>query len=373
MPDTSKPLSRKPRVHIVGTHGVPARYGGFETLADFLCQYLADEFDITVYCNAYKYPEQPKEYHGAKLVYIKMEANGFKGIFYDLITYVMALARSDIILYLSPVGSGYMTPLKFLGKTKVLVNHGGLNEWEREKLTWFQKKWAKFNHRVAARFSDVNIVDNELYRGSLKDNFAADSIVIRYGGDHATKIAADHAALASKYPFVKERYAVSVVRAQLDNNIHLLLEAFEDFDQFKLVVVSNWDVSSYGKELKKRYSNRDNMILLDAIYAKDELDFVRGNGYLYIHSHSRCGTAPSLVEAMSLGQAILSFDVATNRETTEGKAFFFKDAASLKRILRGLSDEAIAGNRAEMKRIAGSKYRWEVISRQYRELINQFR
>ncbi|WP_295591474.1 DUF1972 domain-containing protein [uncultured Lamprocystis sp.] len=353
----------------MGTHGVPARYGGFETLADFLCQYLADEFDITVYCNAHKYPDQPAEYHGAKLKYIKIEANGFKGIFYDLITYVMALPKSDIILYLSPVGSGFMTPLKFFTRTKVLVNHGGLNEWEREKLTWFQQRWAKFNHMVAARYADVNIVDNELYRGSLKDNFDADSIVIRYGGDHANKIAADNAALACKYPFVKERYAVSVVRAQLDNNIHLLLEAFENFNRFKLVVVSNWEVSSYGRDLKKRYSNRDNMILLDAIYAKDELDFVRGNGYLYIHSHSRCGTAPSLVEAMSLGQAIISFDVATNRETTEGNAFFFTDAASLERLLRDLGDEEIAANRAEMKRIARSKYRWEVISRQYRELI----
>jgi hypothetical protein len=118
-------MKKKIKVHIVGTHGVPARYGGFETLADFLCQYLSTDFDITVYCNAHKYPEKQDTYFGVKLKYLNLEANGFKGIFYDLFTYCRALYHADIILYLSPVGSGFMTPLKYLSKTKVIVNHGG--------------------------------------------------------------------------------------------------------------------------------------------------------------------------------------------------------------------------------------------------------
>ena len=162
---------KKIRVHIVGTHGVPARYGGFETLADFLCQHLAQDFDITVYCNSQKYPEKEKNYFGAKLVYIPLNASGFKGIIYDFLTYTRACVSADVILYLSPVGSGIITPLRYFFSTKVVVNHGGLNEWEREKLGWFQKKWAKLNHHVAAVFSDINIADNELYKKSLKDNF----------------------------------------------------------------------------------------------------------------------------------------------------------------------------------------------------------
>lgn len=363
---------KKIKISIIGTHGVPAKYGGFETLADFLCQNLSSDFDVTVYCNAYKYPVREKEYFGAKLKYLKLEANGFKGIFYDLLTYCDALFRADVILYLSPVGSGFMTPLKDITGKKVIVNHGGLNEWEREKLNGLQKWWAKFNHRIAAKFADVNIADNSIYQQSLTDNFNAESIIIRYGGDHVTKIAIDDNRFTEKYPFVKnERYAVSVSRAQLDNNIHIVLEAFESFSDYKIVLISNWNISDYGKSLKEKYKNHSNMILMDAIYDKDELDYIRGNGTVYIHSHSRCGTAPSLVEAMSLGNAIISFDVPTNRETTHNKAFYFDNSNTLIQQLLSLKAEEITKNKSAMKKIAKSEYTWEVVSNQYKEIIER--
>jgi glycosyltransferase involved in cell wall biosynthesis len=262
-----------------------------------------------------------------------------------------------------------MTPLRYLTGKPVFVNHGGLNEWEREKLSWVEKHWAKFNHRIAARFSTANIADNELYQKSLRENFGASSVVIRYGGDHVKQIPPSHPDFSKKYAFVSERYAVSVSRAQLDNNIHMVLDAFDDLDTWKVVIVSNWDVSSYGKALKEKFRNRDNIVLLDAIYDKDELDFVRGNAAVYIHSHSRCGTAPSLVEAMSLGQAIVSYDVPTNRETTDGHAFYFHDAASLRRVLQNLTADQIAENRKAMKAIARQHYRWEVIAQQYSQVM----
>lgn len=359
----------RPKLHIVGTHGVPARYGGFETLADFLCQHLSNEYDITVYCNAFKYPDRCPSYCGATLKYIKLEANGFPGIFYDLLSYIMALREADVILYLSPVGSGFMTPLRYFTGTPVLVNHGGLNEWEREKLSALQKVWAKFNHRIAARFATANIADNSLYQESLRKNFGASSVIIRYGGDHVNQLARDHAHFRERYPFVSKRYAVSVSRAQLDNNIHLVLEAFDGLPDWMLVVVSNWDVSSYGRDLRDKYRNRDNIVLLDAIYDKDELDFIRGNAALYIHSHSRCGTAPSLVEAMSLGQAIVSFDVPTNRETTSNKAVFFQDPETLRNIMQSLTLQQISENRTIMRALAAKHYQWKLIAKQYNDLL----
>lgn len=363
-------MAYKKKIHIVGTHGVPAKYGGFETLADFLCQNLKDDFEFTVYCNALKYPIKEKEYYGAKLKYLSLEANGFKGIFYDLITYVQALFSADVILYLSPVGSGFMTPLKYLTGKKVIVNHGGLNEWEREKLNILQKIWAKFNHRMASKFADVNIADNILYQKSLKDTFNADSVIIRYGGDHVSKISPNTTPFAEKYPFVKDNYAVSVSRAQLDNNIHLVLEAFENFDSYKIVLISNWSVSKYGIDLKAKYINHPNMILLDAIYDKDELDYLRGNALVYIHSHSRCGTAPSLVEAMCLKNAIISYDVPTNRETTQNEAIFFSTSGDLNVALQKISLIDLESNKQKMFDIANKKYTWKSIANEYSELIN---
>lgn len=362
-------MKKKLKVHIVGTHGVPAKYGGFETLADFLCQNLQNDFDFTVYCNANKYKSKVQTYFGARLKYLKLDASGVQGIIYDLITYIYALFTAEIILYLSPVGSGFITPLRFFFKTKVIVNHGGLNEWDREKLNGFQKRWAKFNHRIAAKFSNVNIADNFLYQESLKDSFNASSVVIRYGGDHVQKIEVNDTRFVEKYPFTKDDYAVSVSRAQIDNNLHLVLEAFESFKVYKVVLVANWSVSKYGVDLKEKYKNHPNMILLDGIYDKEELDYVRGNAKVYIHSHSRCGTAPSLVEAMCLKNAIVSYDVPTNRETTKNKALYFSDSESLRDVLNSLTTQVIQKNETEMFEISQKEYSWNVIAKLYKEVI----
>ncbi|WP_282038280.1 DUF1972 domain-containing protein [Saccharicrinis aurantiacus] len=360
---------KKKRVHIIGTHGVPAKYGGFETLSDYLCQYLGSDFDLLVYCNSFKYNKKIDSYHGAKLRYIRIEANGFKGIFYDTITFISSLFTADVILYLSPVGSGFITPLIKLFKTKVIVNHGGLNEWEREKLNGFQKKWAKVNHRIAAKYSNLNIADNELYRESLKNHFNADSIVIRYGSDHVKNISIDDLRFANKYNFTKEPYAVSVSRAQIDNNIHIVLEAFETFNKYKIVIVSNWDISEYGRRLKEKYSKHKNMILLDAIYNKEELDFIRGNASVYVHSHSRCGTAPSLVEAMSLKKAVISLDIPTNRETTKDSALYFSNTEELIAVLNKTNISDLSINSQMMAKIAKEEYTWSKIASEYKTQI----
>lgn len=363
-------MSSKVKVHFVGTHGVPAKYGGFETLVDFLCKYLSDQVDCTVYCSAKKYTEKNKKYYNASLIYLPLSASGFQGIFYDVITLMRSFLKADVIVYLSPVGSGFFSFMNVFFRKKFIINHGGLNEWEREKLSYFERVYAKFNHKIAARFATVNIADNNLYKESLKANFGADSVVIRYGGDHVVKVDKENnPELIEKYPFVNEKYAVSVSRAQIDNNLHLVLEAFEEFDSYKLVLVSNWEVSAYGKDLYEKYKDHPNIILLDAIYDKKSLDFVRGNANLYIHTHSRCGTAPSLVEAMNLGKAIISFDVPTNRETTQNKAMYFTTVQDLKNILNNTNDDEINRNGEIMFDIARKNYTWDIVSSQYLNLI----
>ena len=365
-------MNSKLKVHFVGTHGVPARYGGFETLADFLSQHLSNEIDLTVYCSGkvYKGNERLEKYQNASLVYIPIAASGFKGIFYDMVSLYRAFRKADVVVLLGPVGSGFLTFMNSFFKKRLIINHGGLNEWEREKLHVFQRKYAKFNHKIAAHKATVNIADNELYRESLLKNFNVDSVVIRYGGDHVHRISPeDRPDLVSKYPFVNEKYAVSVSRAQIDNNLHLVLEAFENFGNHKLVLISNWSVSSYGKDLYARYKDCPNIILLDAIYDQDSLDFVRGNAHIYIHTHSRCGTAPSLVEAMSLGKAIVSYDVPTNRETTQNQAFFFSDSKSLVEVLEKLNDEKVRSNEKIMQQIATENYTWDIVASQYTETI----
>jgi glycosyltransferase involved in cell wall biosynthesis len=359
------------KVAIVGTHGVPAKYGGFETLADFLCQQLQGKVQFTVYCNSKKYPIKNKEYYGARLKYVGLNASGFQGILYDMLTYFHALIFADVILYLSPVGSGCIIPIKLFFRKRVIVNHGGLNEWERPKLSLFQKKLAKLNHFIAGRFADINIADNLAYQQSLHNAFKVSSTVIRYGANHSRRISRSDSRFRLQYSFLPDKYAVSISRAQVDNNLHVVLSAFKVFKNFPLVLISNWAVSEYGKKLRTEYANCDNIYLRDAIYDKDELDYIRGNAFCYIHSHSFCGTAPSLIEAMNLGRAIFSFDVATNREATNDMAFFFVTNQALVKLLENVSEDDIIKNGLAMLEIAQSNYKWEHIASQYYDLFTQ--
>ena len=163
--------------------------------------------------------------------------------------------------------------------------------------------------------------------------------MIEYGGDHSAKKSIEKVHL-EKYPFLKRPYFLSVSRAQSDNNLHMLLEAFEDLPEYTLCLISNWTVSDYGLKLWNKYKDKyKNIIALDAIYDQNELDVLRSNTSLYIHSHSFCGTAPSLVEAMNLELPIICFNAETNVETTENKSFYFKTAEELKSLIRSLSNK----------------------------------
>lgn len=359
--------SNKIKVAIVGTNGIPARYGGYETLADYLTKYLFNEYDFTVYCSKTQ-PKLHKNYNGSNLVYLPLKANGWQSLLYDIVTLFHSAFSSDVILYLGP-GAGFVVPFLRLFNVKVIVNHGGLNEWEREKYSPFQRFVAKMGHKYAAKFATYNIADNILLKESIKRTFGVDSCVIRYGGDNAKSVEVDND-LENKYPFLGKEYFVNVSRAQIDNNLHLVLEAFKNTPEKILVMVSNWSISSYGINLKNEYRNKyTNIILLDAVYEPKEINAIRGNAVAYIHSHSYCGTSPSLVEAMSLGLPIISFEVPTNKETTQGQAFFFSNSSELQNLIITVTKEDLTANGNSMKMIAAKEYTWQVISAQYASLI----
>lgn len=356
---------RKKKVAIIGTNGLPANYGGFETLAENLVIQLGSDYDFIVYCSK-KQKTKRKYFADARLIHIPLDGNGFQGVFYDLLSLFQAWFTVDTILYLGP-GVGAILFLNKLFKTKLIVNHGGLNEWEREKLSWIQKKYAFINHKMAANAATMNIADNNILQSSLFKTFNKDAIVIRYGGDHAQSVKPD-TPLISKYTFLTKPYFVSVSRAQLDNNLHLLLEAFSQLPGETLVLISNWHISEYGKKLYDQYKNNDNLILLNAIYDAYELNCIRSTATAYIHSHSRCGTAPSLVEAICLNLPIISYDVLTNRETTKNKALFFKTAEDLKNIIEKINDKSLILLRQETAKIK-DEYLWNNIAKQYDDIL----
>jgi len=359
----------KKRVAIVGTAGLPAAYGGFETLAQNLVANLRDLYDFTVYCKRTPRARRLSHYPGARLIYLPLHSNGWQSLPYDCLALLHAFATVDVVLYLGPV-AGMILPLNGLFRKNVIVNFGGLNEWEREKLGALEKKYMFLSSRLCARFSKVNLADNWVLQKSIKQSFQAESLVIRYGGNHVG-VPEDRADLEARYPFVRNPYFVSVARAQIDNNLHVLVDAFKKLPANRLVLISNWQVSQYGRLMYEKACEVPNIIPLDAIYDPVEINYIRSKAIAYIHSHSYCGTAPSLVEAICLGLPIISWDVPTNRETTRGNALFFDSAGSLQRIIHDLTPEELAGLKHSLRMLAKEEYTWDYVCKQYAELFDR--
>jgi glycosyltransferase involved in cell wall biosynthesis len=356
------------KVAIVRTAGLPANYGGFETLAENLVKHLAGRYEFVVYCKRTARAQRLTEFCGARLIYIPFHSNGWQSPLYDIVSLLHAFATADVVLYLGPV-VGYVLPLNRLFAKNLVVNFGGLNEWEREKLSAMEKRYMLMSCSLAAHSATSNIADNFVLQGNIEKTFRAKSVVVRYGGDH-TSIPADDLELRELYPFVQETYFVSVARAQIDNNLHLVIEAFKNVPDKKLVLISNWSTSEYGRELFEKNQNIDNVMLLPAIYNLRHLDYIRSRAVAYIHSHSYCGTAPSLVEAICLGLPIISWDVPTNRETTRERALFFNSQESLQKVICTAAQSDLNAVREALRPLASEEYTWDRVCRGYSNLFD---
>jgi len=360
---------KKPKVAIIGTVGLPSKYGGFETLAEHLVEELNTQFDMSVYCTSKKYPKQNRQkfYKGAKLIYLPFDANGLQSIIYDSLSILHALFFADVLLILG-VSGGFMLPfVKLFTNKKIIISIDGI-EWKRNKWSKLAKWYLWAAEWMAVKFSHADISDNESIQDYTAIRYKTLSNIIEYGADHVMKVKITEEDRA-KYSFLSQSYAFKVCRIEPENNVHVILEAFTQLPQHKLVIVGNWSNGEYGIELKKKYSSYNNIILLDPIYNQRELDLIRSNCLVYVHGHSAGGTNPSLVEAMYLGLPIIAYSVTYNKTTTEKQAFYFKSAQEIISIVKEkkVADYIELGNK--MQEIATRRYTWKVIANKYAHLI----
>lgn len=359
----------KPKLAIIGTVGLPARYGGFETLVEQLVIYLADDFEITVYCSSkfYAAEERKPNYGKVKLKYIPLSANGIGSIPYDIWSILHAAFTADIFLILGVSGAIILPFVKFFTRKKAFVNIDGI-EWKRDKWSGPIKTFLRYSEIFAVESAEGIITDNQVIKDYLKTSYNYQSYLIEYGGDHAKAEQVDTGSL-QKYPFLQSPYAFSVCRIEPENNIHIILEAMSSQVALPLVLVGNWEKSSYGQDLKQQYAAFGHIHLLDPIYEPVALNTLRSNCYVYLHGHSAGGTNPSLVEAMNLSLPIIAFDVMYNRETTENEALYFDDVSDLLAILDLLNEELLGDLSQKMKNIARRRYTWKIIAEKYRRMI----
>lgn len=349
---------------IVGIVGVPANYGGFETLVDNLIEETPenDSGEILVFCSSKHYEVKLRNYKKARLVYLPIKANGVSSIFYDVASLLLSLRyKPRAILVLGVSGALILPFIRWVYKGRIVTNIDGL-EWRREKWGRITKKYLKLSEKLAVKYSDVIISDNEAITDYVRAEYSIDAVTIAYGGDHALK------SPSLDTDTSLGEYALTICRIEPENNIHIILEAFDN-SQKRIKIIGNWNASAYGRALKDKYLNHAQIELINPIYDLDILSNIRKNCSFYVHGHSAGGTNPSLVEMMHFGKSILCYDCSYNRATTENKALYFNDSDDLARYLN--SNKNIAtDNGLAMGEIANRRYRWAIVKKQYNEILN---
>ncbi len=364
-----EPNTMSTKIAIIGTAGIPANYGGFETLAEYLTRHLAEKFKITVFCSSKNYDKKQTSCNNARLVYIPFNANGVQSILYDVLSMFKALFFADTFLILGVSGCIVLPFIRMLGRKHIVVNIDGL-EWKRDKWNIAARWFLKFSEKIAVNFSSKVITDNKAIQDYVKKEYGLHSSLIAYGADHVSRIPLSDE-IKKTFLLSNEKYAFTVCRIEPENNIHIILKAFSSIDH-PLIMIGNWQNSRYGRELKIQFSQEKNIHLCDPVYDLDILNQLRSNATLYIHGHSAGGTNPSLVEAMYSGLPIIAFDINYNRETTQNQAVYFENSMQLQEILKQIINGALEINGNKMREIANQKYLWKDVVKKYEQLLVKY-
>ena len=356
------------RIAIIGTVGVPANYGGFETLVEnMIGENASSDVVYTVYCSSKSYAERLTSYKGASLKYIPLQANGSQSIVYDIWSLLRATSQSDVILILGVSGCCFLPIYRLFSKKRLVINIDGL-EHRRDKWGKWTRRFLKFSEKMAVKYADVVVTDNKGIQDYVSEEYGKESALIAYGGDHVIRSINDDDCrrILQQYPVEEGKYAFSVCRIEPENNVHITLEAFKKSKK-NILFVGNWSRSEYGQNLFKEYGQCENIHLINPVYDLNTLYVLRKCCAVYIHGHSAGGTNPSLVEAMFFKKPIIAFDVVYNRETTENKATYFKNVDELISCLQQ-EDVLLKKNADCMLEIAQRRYKWNIIAKQYEAL-----
>lgn len=346
------------RVAIIGSHGLYAKYGGWDQLVRNLAHEKSAGVEYLIFNSKETFFQKIPPLKGVQVNKIYLSASGYQGIFYDFITILIAYFQCDTLVLLGAQGMPLVAILKIFSNKNIVTNVGGL-EWERPKFGFFAKQYLKLCFLLTFRFSDKVILDNEHYK-KFAPLYGVNKIkIIPYGGVISFELS-NKEVLQKKYPFINFKYFLSISRSLEDNLLYELCLEFRK-NKRNLVLISNFSNSEYGKRVLNEFKNDENIFLINGLYDKDELDLIRRSCVAYIHTHTLCGTAPSLVEMIICKRPILSVDVPQNRYTLYNEGFYFSDFKSITELISLESEYECY----IPKSIPDSTYKWDTIVSMY--------
>lgn len=364
------------KIRILGTRGVPAQHGGFETFAEQLALYLVGRgWDTTVYCQVEGVDKiYEDQWGGIRRVNIGVNSNdAWNTVLFDARCVRHARREHGLLLTL-----GYNTAIFSLAYFGLglphVMNMDGI-EWRRDKWTFLQKVWLYFNEWAGCWLADKLIADHPEIGHHLQSRVSAKKIsVIPYGSDALyteKKVVPSLKELCGKEI---NRYAMVVARPEPENSILEIVKAFSRRKRYcHLLVVGPYDVkrNSYHRLIQKEASSE--VCFIGPIYDKKLLGSLRCSSVLYIHGHTVGGTNPSLVEALGAGNPVLAHDNIYNRWVAGKDAEYFCSIDQCDEKLNELLNspkKLKSMSLGSIKRYK-EKFTWTRVLKQYEELLEE--
>jgi glycosyltransferase involved in cell wall biosynthesis len=348
------------RIAILGSRGIPAKYGGFETIAEELSVGLVERgFEVYVSCESKKLLlESSGEYKGVRLLnipIIKSVRSFSEPFIYDLLSVLRSTPSVNVIYMLGH--SSVLTLLipRFLKKI-VIVNVDGL-ESKRRKYNGFLSLVMLSFEKITPKIANYILADSEMIALYYRKNYNINPVFVPNGGGRIREYRPYEPEMLKLFNLKKGGYYLVVARLEDDNNIRLIVEAFKNSNsKLKLVVVGSLINTRYVEKLLELKDER--ILFVGGIYDPRMQRTLRFNCFAYIHGHEMGGTNPSLLEALSCGNKILALDVPFNKEVAEYSAVYFKkdtdDLTKKIEIIEGNNDQSI-----------DKKYAREIFERKY--------
>jgi glycosyltransferase involved in cell wall biosynthesis len=356
------------RISIIGSRGIPARYGGFETFAEEISILLTRKgINVVVQCDKSENPIS--HYNGVSLYYSSAtkSQNPFK-YYYEGLRW--GLRNSDIILVTGSGGAIFYFLKRPAGKV-IITNTDGI-ESKRSKWSFAHRIFLKFSEMIAVWKSDYIIADSLSIKNYLINSYGKlehKIRVIEYGS--YINVTPDISVLGN-FNLKSFSYYLIVCRIEPENNLSMIIDGYiSSLSEFPLVIVGNLTNKRYVKGLITRYSS-NNVRFLDGIYDKDELRSLRYFCKAYLHGHSIGGTNPSLLEAMGNKNLIICHDNQFNREVTADAQSYFSNSEQCAEIIRKTDvmneHEIEVFRQSSINRII-SYYNWDNILNKYLQLF----
>lgn len=358
------------RIALIGTRGVPANYGGFETCAEEIGVALAARgHQVTAYCRPGNAEGNPPQYRGVDLVYRPFIDSKSLGTLSHTANCLLHAVRQDFdVLMVFNAGNGPLCVVpRLLGK-KVAINVDGL-EWKRAKWGRAAKLYYQFGEWTATKLAHRIVSDSRAIQDYYLERFKTPSTFIAYGAHIESS---QRPEILDEYGLNPGEYLFVASRLEPENNADTTIAAFRKVHTDKVLVIAggaNWK-SPFVERLSRTQDPR--VKLLGPVYKPGHIHELHANCYAYVHGNEVGGTNPALLKALGYGNCVLALDVPFNAEAVADAAVLYKkdpdDLAQKMQML--IDDPQLAQSYRERAPLRIKEaYRWSAVSEDYERLF----